>query len=102
MDYVDYHGKDVIMLLLAAGETVEGNSVKRIHFNGYSYNYTQDVPQYLQDLKKIQLSLKWVCRDIIRKKLVQSDPHTNLFIRIPKLGLPKILQSYLLYDMSVE
>ena len=96
----DHYGKDVVILLLAAGETIEGTTVKRIHFNGYG-NRTEDVPQYLQDFKKIQLSLKWACREAIRKKLIQLDPHTNLFIRVPKLRSPKILQSYLLYDMSV-
>ena len=89
------------MLLLAAGENIKGTTVDRINYGGY-YNYTQDVPQYLQDFKKIQLSLKWACRETIRKKLIQSYPHTNLFVKVPVLGLPKPLLSYLLYDMSVE
>ena len=101
VDYHNHYGKDVCMLLLAAGETIEGNTVKRFIFPEYDY-CTEYVPQYLQDIRKIQLSLKWACREVIRKKLIQLDPHTNLFIRAPKLGLPKLLQSYLLYDMSVD
>ena len=100
-DYGDHYGRDVIMLLLAAGESIKGTTVDRLNYDG-RYIYTQDVPQYLQDYKKIQLSLKWACREAIRKKLIESYPHTNLFIKVPMLGLPKPLQSYLLYDMSVE
>ena len=100
-DYGNHDGKAVIMFLLAAGEKIEGNIVKGEDSCGY-HSRTWDVPQYLQDFKKIKLSLKWACREVIRRKLIQSDPHTNLFIRVPKLGLPKILQSYLLYDMSLE
>ena len=100
-NYGDPYGKSVIMSLLAAGESILETQVDRISFSGY-FSGTHDVPKYLQDFKKVQLSLKWACREAIKKKLIQLDPHTNLFIRVPKLGLPKILQSYLLHDMSVE
>ena len=100
-DYGDHYGKDVIMLLLAAGECIKGTTVDRINYSGY-YNYTQNVPKYLQDFNKIKLSLKWACGEVIRKRLIQCDPHTNLFINVPKLGLPKPLHPYLLYNMSVE
>ena len=100
-DYGKHYGKDVIMLLLAAGESIEGATVDRINYGGY-YTYTQNVPKYLQDFHKIKLSLKWACREVIRKRLIQSDSHTNLFIKVPKLGLPRLLHLYLLYDMSLE
>ena len=34
--------------------------------------------------------------------LLKLDPHENLFIRVPRLPLPKALQSYLLYDQSLD
>ena len=46
--------------------------------------------------------LKDVCRHAIPKHLLEIEPHENLFIRIPKLGLPDIVTKYLLYNMSVE
>ena len=30
------------------------------------------------------------------------DPHTDLFFKMPKLGLPTSLTSYLLYNVSVD
>ena len=100
-DYGDHYGKDVIMLLLAAGESIEETKVDKISFYE-KYDTTLDVPNYLLGFKQTQLSLKWACRGVIRKKLIQSDSHTNLFISVPKLRLPRQLHLYLLHDMSVE
>ena len=94
--------KDVrCMLLLAAGESTEGPTVNTLNFYSRGERIVH-VPKYLLEFEQIKLSLKWACRDVIRRKMIQSDPHTNLFIRVPKLGIPKLLQSYLLYDMSVD
>ena len=41
------------------------------------------------------------CRDGIRKHLLQMS-NMNLFARVPKLGLPKPLQNYLLYNMKLD
>ena len=30
------------------------------------------------------------------------DPHSNLFNRIPRLGLPEVLNQYLLYGVSFD
>ena len=30
------------------------------------------------------------------------DPYENLLLRIPQLGLPKSLATYLLYDVSMD
>ena len=48
------------------------------------------------------LHLSHLCRDVIREHLQELDQRENLFIRVPRLGLPKPLQSYLLYDMSLD
>ena len=46
--------------------------------------------------------LKHICRNTIRKHLLKVDPHTNLFIRVPRLGLPSSLTRYLLYNISLD
>ena len=35
-----------------------------------------------------RLHLKHICREAIRKHLLNLDPHTHLFGRVPRLGLP--------------
>ena len=52
--------------------------------------------------KNSQIHLKHLCRVRIRNHLLELDPHQNLFVRVPQLGLPKSLVSYLLYDVSMD
>ena len=59
------------------------------------------IPNYLKhDDEKFHL--KHLCRMAIRKHLLKLDPHTHLFDRVPKLGLPFLLTDYLLFNMSIE
>lgn len=44
--------------------------------------------------------MKEVCRDVIRKRLIKVDK-TNLFLRIPQLGLPTALSRFLLFDQEM-
>ena len=46
-------------------------------------------------------SLKELCREVIRRCLLDLDPYRCLFQRIPLLALPQALISYLLYDMNL-
>ena len=46
--------------------------------------------------------LKDLCRVMIRSHLLKLDLHSNLFIRVPKFGLPAPITQYLLYDMTLE
>ena len=48
------------------------------------------------------LELKHICREAIRKHLLELDPHQHLFGRIPKLGLSSVLMNYLLYGESLD
>ena len=49
------------------------------------------------------IELKPLCREAIRKQLLEEDPHgENLFTRIPKLGLPSIINDYLLYGVDIS
>ena len=78
--------KNIVMLLYAAGETI------------ILKNDEIQVPDYLK-LEHLKLNLKHLCRETIRKHLLDTDPHQQMFGRIPQLGLPSLLNSYLLYNM---
>ena len=74
-------------LLFAAGETFDGRIPE-----GY-----EPLPEDPRDM-----SLNAKCRTALRNHLLQLNAETNLFIRIPELGLPTLLREYLLYDVSID
>ena len=77
--YIGASWKTLIRILLAAGEILPFGS------------------------SEVESScLKDVCRRRIRQILIDKDPHENLFVRIPQLGLPYLLPEYLLYGVSLE
>ena len=76
---------NIVMLLQAAGETLDETKLQ--------------VPDYL---KPQEFNLKHLCRETIRKHLINIDPHQHLFGRIPQLGLPSLVTEYLLYDVSLD
>ena len=51
---------------------------------------------------KIEVNLSLLCRDVIREHLMELDQHENLFVRVPRLGLPTALQSYLVFDETTD
>ena len=51
----------------------------------------------------INIRLSHICREAIRNHLLEVDPHTNLFERVPKLTqLPSSLREFLLFDLTLE
>ena len=52
--------------------------------------------------KFLKDTLHYHCRMAIRRHLLELDPHENLFLRIPRLGLPSGLVKYLLCDASLD
>ena len=48
------------------------------------------------------LCLMKICRSAIREHLLGLDLNENLFLRVPRLGLPKLLCSYLLFNMQID
>ena len=84
---VDQPNKDICMFLFAAGERVPGPD-------------QVPVPEYLLH-KELQMCLKHLCREAIRNHLLELDPRTHLFGRVPKIGLPKSLMEYLLYNVCL-
>ena len=83
--------KKKMKLLFVAGDTSDGNQ-----------NADSDLPDFLQELVESRLDLKQICRNWIRKYLLNLNHNINLFVRVPKLGLPDILTQYMLYDMTLE
>ena len=92
--------KDVCMLLFAAGETIDGTTIEQGDYYGNG-KVQVPIPEFLlhQDLR---FCLKHLCREAIRKHSTNLDPHTDLFGRVPRLGLPAALEEYLLYDLSLD
>ena len=92
----------IIGLLFAAGETVR---VKRRAGNYYisdrpiHLSRNIQLPDYLL-YRPLELNLKHMCREIIRKHLLGMSP-VNLFCRAPRIGFPLIITEYLLYDVSL-
>ena len=74
--------------LVAAGEMLNG--FRKVH--------------YLLDFLTldVRIQLKYICRETIRKHLLNLDPHSNLFGRVPLLGLPRVLGQYVLYNITLE
>ena len=60
------------------------------------------VPEYLKRADSSRLDLNHICRQAIRKHLLNADPYSHLFGRIPRLGLPSIVTEYLLYELSLD
>ena len=50
---------------------------------------------------KTELDLKAQCRRAIRKLSLDLNPHSHLFDRVQRLGLPKLLQRYLVYNVNI-
>ena len=85
------------MILFTAGETIGGNTIETKGTDGTTIKI--DVPGYLQIE---DTSLKNICRYATRNRLLNLDSHRHLFGRIPKLGRPSALASYLLYNISLD
>ena len=89
--------KEICSLLFAAGETAPETVKKRWIQPDKPINISDYLPQI-----NIKFDLKHLCREAIRKHLLDLDRHTNLFDRMPRLGLPTSLAEYLLYYMSLD
>ena len=88
------HYANLLKLLVAAGEILNWNPQI-----GLLKEFVHDF--LTNDLCLPQISLMHMCRETIGIHLIQMNP-VNLFITIPQLGLPSVLESYLLYYMSLD
>ena len=88
------------MLLFAARETLDGATIDCYDENDEIIPIK--VPEFLVNLQDSLTSLKEMCRRVVREHLIVQSPHQHLFHRIPKLGLPSLLEECLMYSMSIE
>ena len=74
--------KTMVLLLFAAGETLDViNAGAKTKFRGAPLT-PKAIPRYLQN-DYLKMNLMHICRETIRKLLLNLDPHTHLFDRIP-------------------
>ena len=89
-DTAALHGErsEILKLMFAAGENIDEAG--------------QDATRIKQELNpELELNLSHLSRDAIRKHLLQMSS-LNLVQQIPKLGLPEVLQKFLLYNIKLE
>ena len=80
----------VHMLLLSAGERVDGKAKKVI------------LKKYMEQEDQLDaLGLKHLSREVVREQMITARPHDNLFRAVPKLDIPCMVKSYLVYDVSL-
>ena len=97
----DRVSKYIWTLLFAAGEKVTGPIVEGTTYFCHPVLVRAEVPEYLFH-KELQMCLKHLCREAIRKHLLDVNPHEHLFGRVTMLGLPMLLTNYLVYEMSLD
>ena len=87
--------REIAMLLFAAGETVSYDYLKMRKWLPW-------IP-YIRNPESVKCSsLMEICRENIRKHLVEIKPPVNLFVKVPRLGLSAVETAYLLYEVSLD
>ena len=89
----------IASLLFAAGELIDPQILRKV--SRQSSNDESFAFDFLLN-KDLKFCLKHLCREALREHLLKLDPHTHLFGRIPQLGLPSLVNKYLLYGMSLN
>ena len=85
--------RTMVLLLYAAGETLDGITIDEDD---------ESARCVLDYLDKREIRLKSLCRETIRKHLIELNFHRCLFNKIPQLGLPTLMTRYLLYNMTLD
>ena len=92
--------KRALLLLFAAGERLLTRRKADFPLTwDKNYSHIRNPDQLL--CNRNLLGLKCICRDVIRKHMLRVSS-VNLFTRAPGLGLPSVLTSYILYDVSLD
>ena len=91
--------EDIALLLHAAGEVIDGIIIETTSILGR--RKLIPIPDFLL-AHKLNVTLMGLCRETIRNRFLELGPSTHLFRRVPSLGLPRSLASYLLYDRSLH
>ena len=82
---------NLILLPFAAGESIDISQKD---------SDEKRAPRSLSSLKQ-KLSQKHMCREAIRKYLINLNPHSHLFNRVPELEIPSTLKDFLLFHISL-
>ena len=93
---------DLARLLFAAGDILDDRYVDMITKQKRDTDDIDEIAQYFLNLKAGKMQLMHICREAIRKHLLELDPHQHLFARVPRLGLPEVMNQYLLFDESLD
>ena len=89
---VDYHfregatGVQTLMVTVSAGERINKEQRKLVRQKNLEKRKV-NVPEVLPSEDDLHSSLKEICREAIQNHLLDLNPHENLFIRVPLLGL---------------
>ena len=100
------YGNWEMKLLLRAGLRINTSSKEGIFlYNQLSNEFHAEGERIISDYVRQEnghFQLKHLCRVRIRNHLLELDPNQNLFVKVPELGLPKLLASYLLHDVTID
>ena len=101
--HIKHHGKgvnsDVIMLLIAAGESVQQSppGLKRV---------LSGIPAFTDrvepSVEEVALSLKYLSGQAVRKHILAANPHEHLFDKVKHLEIPYLLIEYLVYSVDFK
>ena len=87
----------LVRVLLAAGDKI------RLARQKYYISINVEICRVWREMRyNSKRCLSHLCRKVIRKHLLELDRHENLFVRVPKLGLPNPLQKFLLYNTTLD
>ena len=89
-----YKDNDALEMVFAAGEDY-------LYFNNIAPEIQRTMPPEIRDFHQ-DSTLQNLARKFIRNYLRVRYPNVNLFRVVPNVGLPKLLQSYLLFNQSIE
>ena len=62
---------------------------------------TSEVKYDKDDFESGNLSLMSMCRKRVREQLIFNNLRSNLFVKVPQLGLPSTVSSYLLFNITL-
>ena len=88
--------QEVLMLILAAGARTE--DLSNIDARLWNKTLSPKFPEFIKQFMSKKSSLMSMCRVVVRKHLLDLDPHINLFYTVQLLRLPSLLIDYLLYN----
>ena len=63
---------------------------------------SQDFNECIMTSRKLRNTLKHLCREVIRNHLLSNWPNSNLLVSVPQTNLSSLLQSYVLYENTVD